>query len=286
MRILVTGASGFLGSRCAEQLRSSGHEVIAPTHAECDWTDERAVKALFEHKQPEAVAHIAAIADIGECERDHERAFAVNVEATRRLCALAGSVPFVFISSDQVYNPMLCRPLTEDMDCGPQNYYGKTKVLGEEAVQKLEKSYCLRITWQFSAPHEAGFAKSTGILSVAEHALQTGTPVRVGAHSRRYVTCCWDTAHVVQLALEGKFAPGVYNVASRNHMTDGEAYAYVFRALGADEAQISRLVQADASFLPRSLTPEPDKLERQGIVLPEFTQSVQNALKGENTKSS
>ncbi len=278
MKILVTGAGGFLGSRCAEQLRCSGHTVIAPSHAQCDWTNERQVAELFAQENPDAVAHVAAIADIGECERDHERAFSVNVKATKQLCSLAGNRPFVFISSDQVYNPMLCCPLTEETPCDPQNYYGETKVLGEEAVQKLSNSYALRITWQFSAPNEPGFSKSTGILAVAKHAIETNTAVNAGACSRRYLTWCWDTARVVQLALEGKFSPGIYNVASRNHRTDADTYALVFRALGASEEQISRLLVSDMAFLPRSLTPEPDKLEKQGIVLPEFSQAVQNAL--------
>lgn len=278
MRILVTGAGGFLGSRCTEQLRRAGHTVIAPSHAQCDWTDERQAAALFEREAPEAVVHAAAIADIGACDRNRDLAFAVNVEATQRLCRLAENLPFVFISSDQVYNPMLCRPLTEETPCDPQNFYGQTKVLGEEAVQKLSRSFCLRITWQFSAPQEPGFTKSTGILAVAQNALQTGTPVHAGMCSRRYFTWCWDTARVVQLALEGRLLPGVYNVASRNDKTDAQAYAFVFRALGASEEALGRLLLADAVFLPRSLTPEPDKLEKQGTVLPDFTQSVLRAL--------
>jgi len=286
VKILVTGASGFLGSRCVAQLRRGGHTVLAPTHAECDWTDERQVCALFEKEKPDAVAHIAAIADIGGCDRDHSRAFAVNVESTRQLCSLTGSRPFVFISSDQVYNPTHCRPLTEETACDPQNFYGRTKVLGEEAVRALPNSFCLRITWQFSAPDEPGFAKSTGILSAVQNALAAGTPVRAGICSRRYMTHCWDTARVVQLALEGSFAPGVYNVASRNGKTDVQAYAFVFRALGATEDQLARLLLADPSYLQRSLTPEPDKLERQGIVLPEFTESVTAALNGRHRSSS
>ena len=278
MKILVTGAGGFLGSRCAKLLRQTGHTVIAPTHAQCDWTDERQTAALFEREAPEAVVHTAAIADIGACDRNRELAFAVNVEATQRLCRLAEHLPFIFISSDQVYNPMLHRPLTEETPCDPQNFYGQTKMLGEEAVQKLSRSFCLLITWQFSAPREPGFTKSTGILAVVQNALQTGAPVRVGTRSRRYFTWCWDTAHVVQLALEGRLSPGVYNVASRNDKTDAQAYAFVFRALGADEETLGHLLLADEALLPRSLTPEPDKLEKQGIVLPEFTQSVLCAL--------
>ena len=96
--------------------------------------------------------------------------------------------------------------------------------------------------------------------------------------SRRYFTWCWDTARVIRLALEGQLQPGIYNVASRNDRTDAESYAFVFRALGADEETMGRLLISDAAFLPRSLTPEPDKLERQGIVLPDFAHSVLRAL--------
>lgn len=278
MKILLTGASGFLGSRCAAVLRGAGHTVLAPPHHACDLTDGKALAALFARQEPEAVVHTAAIADIGACERDRDLAYDVNVKATQQLCRLAAELPFVFISSDQVYNPSLCRPLTEDLPVDPQNYYGRTKVWAEDAVRQLGNGYCLRITWQFSAPEEPGFARSTGILSAARRAMETGEPVRVGARSGRYLTWCYDTAGVVLKAVAAAFEPGTYNVASRNDRTDRETYELVFRALGAGEDRLHRLIAVDGSYAPRLLTADPARLESRGVILPEFSQSLGRAL--------
>ena len=62
MKILVTGAGGFLGSRCAEELKRAGHTVIAPSHAQCDWTEDRQAAALLARLGYRKVKNIGGIA--------------------------------------------------------------------------------------------------------------------------------------------------------------------------------------------------------------------------------
>ena len=56
MRILVTGGSGFIGRNLVEHL-SRSHEVLAPTHAELDLTDDRSVDAWFREREVDVVIH-------------------------------------------------------------------------------------------------------------------------------------------------------------------------------------------------------------------------------------
>ncbi|MFA6214651.1 MAG: GDP-L-fucose synthase [Candidatus Micrarchaeia archaeon] len=60
MRILVTGASGFIGSSLAPKLKLAGHEVVAPTRAEFDLAEQKDTRALFREVTPDAVIHLAA----------------------------------------------------------------------------------------------------------------------------------------------------------------------------------------------------------------------------------
>jgi len=150
MRVLVTGASGFLGgSACAELLRR-GHEVSAlvrrpgsqPRGTEPvrgDLADGDALAAALAPVGAEAVVHLAA--EIGS-QRDPAKVREVNVHGMRRLldaCAAAGVRRFVFAST-VVTGDAGGAVLTEDMELPVQTVYGASKQEGERllAVSGLE----------------------------------------------------------------------------------------------------------------------------------------------------
>lgn len=70
-RLLVTGASGFLGSRVI-RFYDGKYEIFAPSHAKMDITDINSVKAVFESFRPDLVVHSAAISDLDQCEKDRK----------------------------------------------------------------------------------------------------------------------------------------------------------------------------------------------------------------------
>ena len=79
-RLLVTGASGFLGRRIAE-FYGRNYEVVTPGHQEMDITDKEKVSAIFHDFKPHFVIHSAAVSDVGMCEKEPERSWKMNVEA-------------------------------------------------------------------------------------------------------------------------------------------------------------------------------------------------------------
>lgn len=171
-RILVTGVSGFLGSRIAEFLVAAGHSVVGTWHrhpervpapalapasandapapaaarGQCsiaavplDLLDLTAIERVVEELAPEAIVHTAALPDLRLCEDDPEQAHAVNVVATEALARAARQVnaSFIFTSTDQVFDGR--RPwVTEQDPVAPLHHYGRTKAEAEQRVLAID----------------------------------------------------------------------------------------------------------------------------------------------------
>ncbi|WHZ23883.1 MAG: dTDP-4-dehydrorhamnose reductase [Nitrospira sp.] len=143
---LITGAAGLIGwylvrsaSRWAPQW-----EVRGITRAEADLTDQAQVKACYQRYHPDLVIHCAALSRTGACEQDPALARRINVEATRRLADVARDIPFVFLSSDQVFDGSKAWYVETDR-VNPLNVYGHTKAEAEQAVLQNPAHTVIRV---------------------------------------------------------------------------------------------------------------------------------------------
>ncbi len=173
MRYLVTGVGGQLGHDVMNELAKRGHEGIgsdiAPAYAgvsdgtpvttmpyvSLDITDGEAVEQCVRECAPEVIVHCAAwtAVDKAEEEANREKVRAINAEGTRSLALAAKEVgaKFIYLSTDYVFDGKGETPWTPDcQDYAPLNYYGETKLMGEEAVREiLERYFIVRIAWVF-----------------------------------------------------------------------------------------------------------------------------------------
>lgn len=140
MRVLLTGASGFVGRRLLAQLEGCGHEVIALARTPLDGI-ETVVADLaagsLELPHVDAVVHLAQSRRYREFPDGAADMVAVNVHATFALLDHArrtGASHFVYASTGAVYAPSF-RPLREDDAVGPVGFYPRSKLAGELLVE-------------------------------------------------------------------------------------------------------------------------------------------------------
>ena len=171
MRILVTGASGFLGGRLAQYLAAQGHEVLLGSRrvrpdpdlgfkGQCvvmDWDDQPGLRALC--ADVDLIVHAAGM-NAQDCARDPEAALAFNGEATARLtqaAVWAGVSRFVYLSTAHVYAAPLVGQITEDHPALNPHPYATTHLAGEQSVQAIcqgtsTQALSLRLSNAFGAP--------------------------------------------------------------------------------------------------------------------------------------
>ncbi len=182
MRVLVTGATGLLGSDICRVLGRE-HKVVGWARTErplgamrataVEIRDEGLVQQEMERSKPEVVIHCAAVSDVDLCERDEELAWAVNVTGVENVARAAeeAGARLIAISTDYVFDGQLGRPYREADPTHPVNTYGRTKEVGEQAALRgCRRALVVRVSGLF------GSARSNFVTECVRH-LRRGEPV-------------------------------------------------------------------------------------------------------------
>ena len=281
MKILITGASGFLGRRAADHFSALGHQILSPSHSELDITDVSAVHSWFQQNRPQAVIHCAAVSDTGACQRNPERTAKINVDGSTHLaaaCADAGA-KLVFCSSDQVYvGSPLPGPHAEQEPLAPGNIYAHQKLLAEQECTKLcPDTVSLRLSWMYATDLYAG--EHGHLLTTLLSALQDDTkPLSWPIHDHRGIT---DAADVVtQLPSALNLPAGVYNFGAENDTDTFHTMERIFSRLGLTQAlhrlQPNTMAFADA---PRDIRMNTSFASSFGIRFASTEEGLIKALK-------
>lgn len=232
MRVLVTGAAGFVGRHLVRKLHQDGHEVCGVgrgSHVDraLELPDEEAARALVADFEPEAVYHLAALAETRSAEADPKLALRVNVEGTvsllEAICSERPACRFFHVSTSSVYGqvPSNAQPITEDARLCPVNVYGWSKVAAEAYLQsfesRLERPPVIVRPFNHVGPGQQsayalpGFARQ--IVEI-ERGMQPPT-LRVGnLQVRRDILDVRDVVEAYARLLVSPDAAGIYNLCS------------------------------------------------------------------------
>lgn len=151
MKILVTGANGFIGSTIVERLISEGHSVRCLVHRNLTWLKGLAVELVYGSvtrketlkeavKEVDFIFHMAGVLRVVK----EETFYAVNQIGTKNLIEAVyennpGIKRFVYVSSQAAMGPsQTCAPQSISAGCNPVSHYGKSKLKGEEEVLKFK----------------------------------------------------------------------------------------------------------------------------------------------------
>ena len=133
--IWITGAGGLIGNALVQTAPAfaPAFQAVGLTRSQLELTDFAAVRALFQKERPAAVIHCAALSRSPACEANPGLARKLNVEVPAMLAQLAAEIPFVFFSSDLVFDGATGN-YDESAAVNPLSVYAQTKVAGERLV--------------------------------------------------------------------------------------------------------------------------------------------------------
>lgn len=178
-RVLILGAEGQLGA----ELRRCWPDAVALARTQCDFTDLSGLRRQLQALKPGLILNAAAFTAVDRAEEVEGLAHQVNALAPGVLAEEAARLgaPLVHYSTDYVFDGQQTVALTEDHPPAPLNAYGRSKLAGEQAIQRQGGSHLiLRTSWVYSAQGH-NFVRTILRLASTQHTLrivddQTGSP--------------------------------------------------------------------------------------------------------------
>jgi dTDP-4-dehydrorhamnose reductase len=232
-RILVTGASGLLGSKLVDML-SKEYEVV-PTHnmqalhpnsMRMNMVERDEVFRVLCAVCPDMVVHTAAETNVDKCETEREWAWRLNAAGTRNIaeaCAKIGA-KLIYVSTDYVFDGEKGLYSEED-EANPVNYYGLTKLRGEQFAREFCEGFVIARTSVLYGWHRKKLNFATWVVD----SLRIGKRISVVEDHYNSPTLADNLAEMI-LSVVKIDATGIY------HMAGGERVSRYMFALKIAEA--------------------------------------------------
>lgn len=267
-KILITGATGFLGTALRKKLTSLG-SVIPHSHShsleggvQTDLRDPEAVRDLLAEVKPDIVVHTAAYREPDFCEQNPEECMRLNRDAVAVLAeALPSDATLVYICTDYLFSGKQ-PPYTEESEPDPVNLYGQSKLEGEQAALSRPNSLSVRVPVLIGAD-AAG--TPTGFIQQMVKAVCSDGTQEVDDVLIRFPTWIDDVAAGVEWLCQTKQA-GVWQVSTEHGGTRYALNVEVAEFLGLPHDHLipSHTVIPRAAERPANSQLSPMKLLKAG----------------------
>ena len=276
MKILVTGANGMLAKEVKERFGKE-NEIIATDVAELDITNEKAVMDYIMNLKPEYIINCAAYTAVDKAEENYELADKINGDGPANLAKAAKSAgaKLVHISTDYVFGGELdvSKDYKEDDPKAPVTAYGKTKLRGEEGIEKnMEEYYIFRTAWLYGVGGN-NFVKTMTKLGSTRDEInvvsdQHGSPTEI-----------------IYQAINKKIPYGIYNATNEGYTTWYEFTKEILAEQGIEckvnpvtteeYIEMMKITQAKRPFNSQM---SKAKLEAFGIKIPNWKDGLRRYL--------
>lgn len=250
-KLLVTGASGFLGWNLCQFARAEWEvhgtylqqpiEIADVNIHALDLTDTDAVKESIAKIAPDGVIHTAAASSPNFCQANPEQSYQINVAASRQLAKLCfdANIPFVFTSTDLVFDGTKAPYQETDPVC-PINLYGEQKVAAErEILAVYPHATICRMPLMFGiAPPTA-----TSFIQPWISSLQSGESLKLFVDEFRTPVSARTAAKGLLMALQ--LAPDKINLGGQERLSRYEFGLLLADVFGFDSSLLSPIYQKD-----------------------------------------
>jgi len=156
MKILISGASGLLGSKIAELAEEEGNQVFSGYFSQepifgqpirLDLKNKQSISETITDIKPDTIIHSAALTNVDECEKNKKLAEEINVVGTKSIAEAAkkNNAYLSYISTDYVFDGLKGMYKEEDKT-NPVNFYGQSKLHGEKAVEEINEEFLIART--------------------------------------------------------------------------------------------------------------------------------------------
>jgi dTDP-4-dehydrorhamnose reductase len=249
-KLLITGASGFLGWHLGQQAKTHWHvygtyathpvEISGVILLPLDLRDFPATQALFQNVQPDAVIHCAAQSSPNWCQLNPDDSYAINVLAAWNLAGLCAdaNIPCAFTSTDLVFDG-LNPPYSEPDPVCPVNLYGEQKVAAETGMRsRYPQTAICRMPLMFGvAPTAPSF------LQPCLETLRAGKPLKLFTDEFRTPASGVTAAQGLLFAVEN--LNGVIHLGGKERLSRYEFGSVLADVIGVPQNLVQACMQAD-----------------------------------------
>lgn len=249
LRLLITGANGFLGTHVAAAARTAGHRVLATSRrggdVAVDLLAPGMVAAVVQAAAPDVVVHLAAMARLDDCERDPDAALRANAWLPEQFAERFGA-RLVHVSTDLVFagTRAPCSPVDP---VGPLSVYGQSKAQGEERV-RAHGGRVVRLPLLFG-PDE----KARGATASLRASLQQGRAVSLFTNEYRTPLHARDAAQALVELAAMPDGPGLVHLAGPERVSRWELGSRFVRAHGLP-LELLQPVECQDPLRPRDVS--------------------------------
>ncbi len=271
MKILIVGASGFLGKKLFNIL-SKEFEVIGTTHTkkkgfiDLDITKKDKTLQLIEKVKPNMIIMPASITDVDFCEKEKEKAHQTNVEGVKSIVEGCKKINarLIYFSTDYVFNGKKGN-YKEDDQLNPLSYYAKTKVEAEEIVKNSRLDYIIgRVSCLYG--YNSTEDKQTFVNFVISN-IKKGNPVSAFRDQILSPTLIDDIVNAILILIK-KWENGIFHIAGSEPISRYDFTLKITDVFNLDKKLIKSIKTSELkqkAKRPLNASLDISKLEKLGI---------------------